>query len=232
MPASKQHAGDLEEIAPDQFLIHTARIKILLKDEGDISGRLFTLTTWRRDGLLARLRARGFTVQTLADRIEQLPPLPDPPPFGEAHWRPLSSPIERFSMFGIESLRWEPIAAEEHDGVRGVMLRSGAVLRRRKGRGLASFYLAVAEPASVGLRALDETVALLTGFAQAAAHGTVLEAQRENDHFRLPDVELPPPYRVLIQRIATSNDTFLVDQQGWPLAQELFAHLGVRLTAA
>ena len=229
MSPPKQQSVDLEEIAPNQFLIHTGRIKIFLKDEGTIVGRLFTLTTWRRDGLLARLRARGFTVQTLANRVEQLPALPDPPAIGEACWRPLAHPAERFSVFGAESLRWEPVADEERDGARGVMLRSGTVLRRRKGRGPAAFYLAVAEPSSVGLRARDETTALLTGYAQAAAHGALLVAQRENDHFRLPDVELPPPHRALLQRIATSDDTFLVDQQGWPLAQELFARLGVRL---
>jgi len=229
MSPTRHQSIDLEEIAPNQFLIHTARIKILLKDEGDISGRLFILTTWRRDGLLARLRSRGFVVLTLADRVERLPALPEPPVIGEAQWRPLAHSAERFSMFGTESLRWEPIAAEERDGARGVMLRGGWVLRRRKGRGPPTFYLAVAEPASVGLRALDETMALLTGYAQAAARGTLLVAQRENDHFRLPDVELPPPHRALLQRIAASDGMFVVDQQGWPLAQELFARLGVRL---
>jgi hypothetical protein len=226
----KQHAIDLEEIAPDQFLIHTPRVKMFLKDEGDIAGRLFTLTTWRREGLLARLRARGFVVQTLADRIERLPALPEPPTLGEAQWRPLVHAAERFSMFGTEHLRWEPIADEERGGARGVMLRGGAVLRRRKGRGPAAFYLAVAEPASVGLRALDETTALLTGYAQAATHGARLVAHPENDHFRLPEVELPAPHRALLRRIAASDDMFVVARPSWPLAQELFAHLGVRLT--
>jgi hypothetical protein len=230
MAPTKQQSADLEEIAPNQFLIHTARIKILLKDEGEISGRRFTLTTWRREGLLARLRARGFVARTLADHIERLPALPAPPAIGEAQWRPLAHAVERFSVFGIERLQWEPIAAEERNGARGVMIRGGSVLRRRKGRGLASFYLAVAEPASVGLRSLNETTALLTGYAQAAAHSAVLVAEREHDRFRLPHVELPAPHRTLLQRIASNDDMFVVDQQGWPLVQELFAQLGVRLT--
>ncbi len=204
---------------------------MLLKGEGNIAGRLFTLTTWRREGLLARLRARSFVVQTLAGRIERLPALPEPPAIGEARWRPLGIPAERFSVFGTASLRWEPIADEERAGMRGVMVHGGTVLRRRKGRGPASFYLAVAEPNSVGLRALNETRALLIGYAQAAEHSTVLVAQPENDHFRLPDVELPPPHRTILERIAIAGDTHMVAPQGWPLAQELFAHLGVRLTA-
>jgi hypothetical protein len=48
----------------------------------------------------------------------------------------------------------------------------------------------------------------------------------------LPDVELPPPYRTLIEHMAQQTDGGLaVDRRDWPLLQEVFLRLGVRLTA-
>jgi hypothetical protein len=48
--------------------------------------------------------------------------------------------------------------------------------------------------------------------------------------FLLPDVELPPPYRKLLEGISKASDEGpLVNARSWPLAQELFAKLGVRL---
>jgi len=49
----RSSAVDLEEIAPNRFLVHTPRINALIKGEGTIEGRLFELTGWRRDGLIA-----------------------------------------------------------------------------------------------------------------------------------------------------------------------------------
>jgi hypothetical protein len=66
-------AIDLEEIAPNRFLVHTPRINALIKGEGKIAGRMFELTGWRRDGLIARLRERGFSVRTLGDQLDKLP---------------------------------------------------------------------------------------------------------------------------------------------------------------
>ena len=56
---------DLEEIAPNRFLVHNVRATGLLKGEGSIDGRLFELTTWRREGLLGRLllARRGFPLR-------------------------------------------------------------------------------------------------------------------------------------------------------------------------
>src|SRR5262245_33377616 len=119
---SRRPPADLEEIAPNRFLVHNARANALLKSEGTIAGRLFELTTWRRDGLIARLRDRGFEVRTLADRLESLPSPPAPPPLGGPGWRPLASAIEHFSHFDLRRLRWHPLAPEARDGTSGVTI--------------------------------------------------------------------------------------------------------------
>src|SRR5262245_51373202 len=102
----RRSAISLEEIAPGRFLIHDAQLSGLLKGEGTLTGRLFELTTWRREGLLARLRERGFNVLTLPDLVAQLPGLSQPPPIGGPGWRPLASPIEQISHFDLRNLRW------------------------------------------------------------------------------------------------------------------------------
>jgi hypothetical protein len=224
---------DLEEVAPSRFMMHNPRMGALLEGEGRITGRMFELTTWRRDGLIARLRERGFKVRTLADRLETLPTPPPPPPIGGSGWRPLASAIEQFSHFDLRRLRWHPLAPSTRDGVSGVALYEGWVLRRRKGRGASSYYLAFKERSGgIGLRPLDETEAIMAGFAQALAlDDRPLLVERRGENLLLPDVELPPPHRELLERIAQqSEDGPLVDERSWPLARELFERLGVSLT--
>ena len=236
--ALKRHqrsAVSLEEIAPGRFLLHDPQAHSLLKGEGAFSGRLFELTTWRREGLLARLRERGFKVLTLDDLVASLPAPPAPPPIGGPGWRPLSSPIEQISHFDLRNLRWRPLEPAPRDGVPGVTIYDGWALRRRKGRGAASFYLAARERGGgVGLRPLDETKAILVGYAQALAlDDRPLIVERHGDHVRLPDVELPPAHRAALRRIAREGDAgLLVDERAWPLAQDVFGRLGVRLTIA
>jgi hypothetical protein len=228
-------AVDLEEIAPNRFLVHTPRINALIKGEGDITGRLFELTSWRREGMIARLRERGFGVRTLDERLAKLPGPPPAPPIGGPGWRPLSSPIEQISHFDLRALRWHPLAAETRDGVAGVTLYDGWVLRRRKGRAGSSFYLAFKERSGgIALRPLTETEAILSGYAQALEHDPrPLMVERRGDDILLPDIELPPPYRELLGSIVrASADGPLVDGRGWPLARELFERLGVRLSPA
>jgi hypothetical protein len=225
--------ADLEEIAPNRFLISNPRANALLKGEGTIAGRMFELTTWRRDGLIARLRDRGFEVRTLADRLGALPRPPAPPPIGGPGWRPLAGAIEHFSHFDLRRLRWHALAPETRDGVSGLTLYDGWVLRRRKGRGASSYFLAFRERGGgIGLRPLDETDAILSGYAQAQAlDDRPLIVERRGDFLLLPNVELPPAYRALLASFAESSDAGpLVSQRGWPLARELFEQLGVRLT--
>jgi hypothetical protein len=222
----------MEEIAPNRFLIHDTRIHAVLKGEGEIDGRLFDLTTWRRDGLLARLRERGFAVRTLADRINALPHPPAPPPIGAPLWRPFASAIEQFNHFDLRRLRWHPLTPDTRDGVRGVVVYDGWVLRRRKGRAMSSFYLAFKERGGgAGLRSLEETKAMLTGYAQALAlDPRPWLVEERGDELLLPDVELPPLYHAVLAILAReSAEGWLVDRHGWPLAQALFERLGARL---
>ena len=207
----------------------------LLRGEGTIEGRFFELTTWRRDGLLGRLRLRGFQIVTLADQIEALPTPPPAPPLQEPCWRALTTPIERFSFFDPQTLAWAPISPETRDSAQVVVARAGLVLRRRKGRGAPAFYLGLAERGgTLGLSPLSETESLLTGYAQAADQpGLRLQATRagQDELWHLPEVELPPPHRTLLRRLLQERDgPGVVGRGGLALAQELFARLGVRLT--
>ncbi|GAB4195504.1 MAG: hypothetical protein OHK0022_12300 [Roseiflexaceae bacterium] len=232
-PPQRAPEYDLDEIAPNRFIVNDPRLPGLLKGEGNFDGRFFELTTWRRDGLLARLRQRSFAVRTLADQIDELPAPPQPPALREPCWRPLASPIERFSIFDPATLRWEPVAPEERGEAQVVVVRPGLPLRRRKGRGAPAFYLGQAERGgTLGLAPLTETEALLLGYALVGDHTPQLAATPDGDGWRLPEAELPPPYRSLLRRFATERDgALVVTRAGLALAQELFARLGVRLNA-
>jgi hypothetical protein len=228
----RRPAIDLEEIAPDRFLVHNPRVTELLKGEGTLSGRLFELTTWRREGLLARLRGRGLQVRTFADLVAALPVPPPPPPINGMGRRSLTSPIEQISHFDFRRLRWHPLAPDRRDGTLTVVVYDGWVLRRRKGRGRASYHLAFVERGGdIGLKPLDETEALLAGYAQAMAlDDRPLLVERRSDLLLLPDIEVPPPHRALLRRITTESDEGpLVDEGWWPLVQQVFRRLGVRL---
>ncbi|MEM8532903.1 MAG: hypothetical protein AAGF95_18795 [Chloroflexota bacterium] len=224
---------DLEEITPNRFLIHNSRIRGLLKGEGEFAGQLFILTTWRRDGLIARLRTRKFGVYTLADKIAQLPKLPKPPTIGEIGWRPFATTNERYRWFDLNTMSWQPLEAEERDGAKGVSIRVGWVLRRRKGRGPASFYVATPERNGVvGLHNLDETTAVLTAYAQASMRTKRrLTTKHAEEGYLLTRVELPSPYRTLLDQIGTTNNEgWHLSETAWPLAEALFERLGVTLT--
>jgi hypothetical protein len=221
----------MDEVAPGRFVVQHPQLRGLLKGEGTFQGRLFTLTSWRREGLIARMRQRGFRVRTLEDALAELPTPPPPPRPGPAAWRPLAA-HERFSRFDTETFTWVPLEVKARDGVPGVLLRAGWVLRRRKGRGgPSSYYLAVSAGEGVGLHGLGETDALLAGYAAAlAVDDRPLVVEQRGDRLLLPDVELPPPHRALLERIAADGpDGPTVDQHGWPLARALFERLGVGL---
>src|SRR5215212_11778377 len=123
---------DMDEIAPNHFLVHNSHATNVLKGEGLVQGRFFELTTWRREGLLARLRERGFTVRTIADRLAALPQPPVPPAIGGFGWRALTNPIEQISNFDPQRLRWHRLPPQIRDGVTGVEIYEGWALRRRK----------------------------------------------------------------------------------------------------
>ena len=214
---------DIEEIAPGRFIVRDPRAKTILKREGDLEGQFFTLRSWRREGLLARLRGRGFRVLTLEDRIRRLPPLPSPLPTGSSFWLPLPDD-ERWSVFDPQHLDWIPVPVEMRDGIAGCVIRQGQVIRRRRGRGVPRYAL-VTEGAT--LRTIDETEALIRGYAGATP--ARLTARRDGERIVLPAHPLPPPHRRLLREMAidTLDDCLVIETKAWALAQEIYAGLGV-----
>lgn len=224
---------DLEEIRPNRFLIHNAKSKLYLRGEGVTVGNTFELTSWRRDGLIARLRQGGFTVRTIDDQLAALPPLPQPVLFGELGVRTLQHPKERYAYWDTEHLRWSDV--ERGNETPNVQLRTGWVLRRRRGRGAADYYIATTEkPGRIGLLPRTETAALLMGYAQATTttERTVHTSKHDNG-YQLPEyLILPPPHRAVLKRIGERVEgATVVAEAGWTQAQQLFATLRLRLEA-
>ncbi len=225
---------DLDEVRPNRFLIHNLKTKAVLRGEGVTVGNIFELTGWRREGLLARLRMRGFTVRTIDDRIATLPPLPVPVPYGDLVMRDLQHPKERYARFDQVEIRWINVKAEE--GARQVQIGAGWVLQRRRGRGHADHYLATQEkPDRIGLLPLSETGAIMMGYAQATADGErTLRLEVVDDGHRLPsDLLLPPPHREVLKAIGDRvRGTTIISPAGLEQAQRLFETLKLILRVA
>ncbi|MEI7644806.1 MAG: hypothetical protein WCJ55_11050 [Chloroflexales bacterium] len=214
---------DFEEARPGLFIIHNPAIGPALRGEGDREGDRFTLTSWRGEGLVARLRARSFTVLTLADQAAALPGLPavDPPGARLAH--PLATG-ERISYFAATPLGWAP-APDAGPGA--VSLREGWALRRRRSRGIFSYYQLVG--GSFVLH--GEDAALRIGYAQAALAGAsqITAAPAEGGHL-LPDLPLPAAHRRILGRVAAHTPQgWLVSPEGVPAAAAILARLGIDL---
>ncbi|MDP9313536.1 MAG: hypothetical protein M3R24_22085 [Chloroflexota bacterium] len=228
-------AIDLDEIRPDRFVIHNDKVRPLLRGEGVTAGKFFELGTWRRDGLLARIRERGFNVRTIADRIAALPHIQPVPPPGELGLRILSQAKERFAVFDPKTLHWQDVPVIEHNGKQAVQLRAGEALRRRKGRGSGDYYLAtIAGDRQINLLPVNETGALLHAYAQIAHSGSpaVLRytLRAETTHLPQNQALLPPPHGAVIALLARDKDEpWTVNQAAFPLLEAITAKLGLAL---
>lgn len=207
------------------------RARPILKGEGELKGQLFVLGTWRREGLLARLRDRGLNVSTLGDQIDKLPTPPHHYELGEQLWHPISSTLENISRFDIQLLTWWSIDAIQREAEQGVVLYEREPIRRRKGRGQTSFYKVRPTRSGSSLEPIDETRALLWGYALAiSADPRPLLAERQSERILLPEIELPPAYRALLQRIIGQHKGQpSTNKAAWPLVQALYAQLGLRV---
>lgn len=226
-----RRSADLEELRPDRFVVRNSLAHGILKGEGDLHGSIFVLTTWRRDGLLARLRNHGLTVVTLADQVAALPDLPAALPIGAACTRALAA-NERFSRFDPQIRNWTPVEAQPGSEPPQVLLHAGWVVRKRRGRGSPAFYRVMEERnRSAGLTPLDETAALLQGYAQARTiQRAPLVARTGNDEVILPDVPLPAPHRKLLERIGTHSAAgWQVAPSAAKLAHQVYACLGLQV---
>lgn len=228
-PNAAKRGTDIEEIAPRRFLVRNAMARSLLKGEGNLEGNLFEMTTWRREGLVARLRASNFTVRTLGDMVRDLPGLPPAMPVGAACTRTVGS-IERYSYFDPQSLTWQAIEPQENAGQREVVLHTGWVIRRRQGRGAVSYHRVFAERnGSAGIKPLTETEALLAGYAQATQQPhPPLTITHVGTHDILPDIALPPPYHQLMQRLGEQTERgWQIEARDWPLARQIYERLNL-----
>ncbi|MGQ9925644.1 MAG: hypothetical protein ACUVS4_02115 [Chloroflexaceae bacterium] len=215
--------ADLEEVRPDLFVMHNPAVGPVLRGEGQREGDRFRLTTWRREGLVARLRDRGFAVLTLTDQIAALPPLPVAPAPGEPFIRQLA-PGERISYFAADPPGWHPAPNPLPDRV---SLREGWIIRRRKGRGPPDYYRA----GRGTLTPLDEAAALRLGYALIAQEGGAwLLATRAGEGWQLPDMPLPPEHRRLFGRLATHTRAgWFIPAAALPLATTLLACLSLHV---
>ncbi len=203
-----------EEIAPGRYLLRDARVAAFVRSEGTLEGPIFTLTSQRGDGMLARLRERGFGTLTLADRIAALP---SPARRTGPPLRRTIGKGERIAQIDPQTLSWVTLS---HLPGQLVELPGNAIVRIRQGRG-AAIYLIGAQP-------VDEQQALLAAYALASG-GVVPSAQRP-DGLLLAAIPLPQPYLELLSSIGQPlAEGTLVPPACLPLARALFARLGVAL---
>ncbi|HEY1013668.1 MAG TPA: hypothetical protein VGE07_13235 [Herpetosiphonaceae bacterium] len=223
--------ADLDEIAPNTFIIHNDKLRPVLRGEGVAIGHTFELVSTRRAGLLARLRIRQFNVRTLHSRLLRLPPLPAATPPGETVWREISQ-RERWSRFDHDTLRWRDIKPETRGGKPALGVALGEILRRRHSRGAGAYFQAAPEgKGGLNLLPLGETEALLRGYAQATADSDILvdvEARDADYLLPLPFV-LPSPHLELLRRIGTQlKEGVLIAPVGWKLAVATLHSLNLR----
>lgn len=228
---------DLDEIRPDRFVIHNDKIKPWLKGEGVTIGKFFELGTWRRDGLLARLRERGFNIRTIDDRIAGLGAIGAVEPPGAEGVRALSQAKERIATFDAAELRWRDLPIEQVDNRAVVRLRAGEPLRRRKSRGQGEFYIAThSQQDQINLLPVHETEALLRAYAQRALAGPIrLRYTIHDDTIHVPQqaILLPTPHRTVLELIALDKaPAWTFPLAALPLATTIFAKLGITLQPA
>jgi hypothetical protein len=192
-----------EELTPNIFVVHDIRVTQFLRGEGDLVGNRFTLTSWRRDGLFARIRQRGLIMASLDDQIADLPRLPHAPQIGDAHWHPLGTTQTRWSMYDPAQRAIAPLEPVVRNNHAGVMIPLGAVVRRRNGRGIPEWFGCHALKGNqLDLVALDEDKALLYGLAQAASLAPPLPWERIETFAYLVIPLLPRQHMQLLGRLA------------------------------
>jgi hypothetical protein len=211
----------------------------LLRGEGVTIGKFFELVTWRREGLIGRIRDRGFNVRTLADRVAALRGIEHPvQPLGAEGIRLLSHPKEHIAIFDRAQLHWQDLRVIEHGGKPAVRLSAGAALRRRKGRGHADYYIAtLSHDNQINLLPTKEVSALLRAYGQIAQseQPAVVHYSAGEETYLIPQRQalLPPPHRDLLQMLSHEKvEPWTVPASAFEYAQATFAKLGIQLQPA
>jgi hypothetical protein len=228
---ARQGKYDLDEVRPDLFVIGNPQVQLVLRGEGELSGSFFRLRSWRREGLIARLRERGFRARTLDERLDELPAVPAVTPPGVPLPRDIAGERMGYALFDPESLSWRGVESDPERGATTILLPRDAVVRRRKGRGGSSYFRVVEEQGRAGLSPLSEEEALLRSYAQAGAQGPrELRVSRVDKGFLLPKpAGLPPRHRAFIEALGEAGpEGVLAGERGWGLARKAYALLGLR----
>lgn len=234
MKANNAPRVALEECAPNVFIVHDIRVRPFLQGEGERDGNRFVLTSWRRDGLFARLRERGLDVSTFASQIHDLPALPpvtvpDLPP----RWYRLGHADERWSMYDPATRQIGACVPDTTQSQAGVWLTPGAVVRRRRGRGAGEWYAVTAQGAdALQFRHLSDDDAILAGLAQASCydHAPLQLIPTAPDQVILVTPILPVVYQRCAGRWATSDrhgTTWQLQPAQLPLMHQLLARLAI-----
>jgi hypothetical protein len=190
--SSRRRSGavyDLEEVRPGHFVLHNPAVAPVLRGEGERIGDRFTLQSQRIDGLLARVRMRGFRVATLADQAGSLP-TPIATPLGVLRELQTAERLSRIDVRPASGWQELPIAADGR-----YQLPLGCVIRRRSGRGPARYALLEA----AGLRPLSLDEALLRGYAQQGLPADALRTAADGS-WHLRALALPATYQAVLAR--------------------------------
>jgi hypothetical protein len=226
---------DLDEFRLDKFIVNNEKLRPFLRGEGEREGKFFHLQTWRREGLIARIRLAGFNVRTLQDRIDALRAAPLDVTLGEERLRVLGSEREQIAAWDSERLRWRDLPPQTVDGVRGVLVRIGEALRRRRSRGGGEYFIATPEQKTrAGLRPVRERDAILHAYGVLAASGTpaVIRFRRDPGGYYVPSAQalLPEPHRDTLDRLATDGvPPWTFDREHSDMVEQVFEKLTVRL---
>lgn len=200
---------DLDEIKPNRFIIYNAQVRVILRGEGVIVGKFFDLVTWRREGLIARIRMRGFNVRTIQDRIDLLPAIAEVAPPGAQALRLLAAK-ERIGIFERADLHWRDLQPILHENRPAVRLHEHVAIRRRKSRGKADFYITTLNRASqINFLPVTETDALLHAYGQIAGDDrpAIARFSEQADAYVVPQDQLilPPPHAAVLDMLALDH---------------------------
>ena len=233
MPAPWQ-PPDLDEMRLDHFVVNNEKVRSFLRGEGERHGLFFHLQTTRREGWLARVRAAGFNVRTLADRIDALPAVSPDERTGPEGFRPLATARERLATWDRDRLGWSELPVVNEGNVPGIYLRANEPIRRRRGRGAADYFIAVAERSGrIGLRPASETDALLHAYSLLSAEQPLaLSAVQSPTGYHVPagNALLPEPHREALTRLSEeAAPAWTLGAAELSLAGEVFEKLGIRL---
>lgn len=225
---------DLDEIAPNRFIVRNDKVRPFLRDEGSIDGANFELRTWRREGWLARLRMAEFNVRTLDGRVAALGQIDPTQTLGAEVFRPLATSKEQWARFDGARLRWRDVPVVEQRSQRGVYLSFNEPVRRRKSRGSGDFFVIVPQrEIGAGLLAVTEDEAVLHayGLLASANHSPTLPFTFGNDHYQLrgEGILLPPRHAATLDLLSAEKLRWTFGAATAQLAEQVFQKLGIDL---